>query len=433
MTLENQNTQGNPTSDLSQANEDNLGSENSLLNNSQPSEIDIEANELTLDAIDSNNIVSDIDQNISVKDTESLNSNWQDAIGWFVFLSEFFNTGIVYDIASKQIPAIRYPELVTASWIFEALIYVFKIMVRLTYLVGENKNSKIVFNDRKNGKHKHQSAADFTCALFFGLTIPLLLGVHVLPPYDKLIAWSLGISGLSVSAYFDYRYQAILAEQALNLLDYNTDSEAYRKKITNEYKTAERAKKGFYGLIVGLILLLICDSAADVTPANVAQYLKIISQVTGVFLTGVAGLRFYNYITSPDALQKIQAKYNKICEYTASCCGKKPMIKVSHPSPKLSSKPSSPMSTGQTNVLMSIASTTQMANTPDLLLPSGFSITAEPNSFQKKPSSNDVELSTRTHKYSFTNNMAHKNKANGKSPIHDEEKSSLLRSNTATN
>lgn len=245
-------------------------------------------------------------------------SPWDTTLLIFGFLSEAANIGIVIEIVAKWWPALLTLGHGLFSYIVfysDPIIYFFKALYRVTRITGR-KYFNISFEEEKNGVHPWQTAGDILSLSLYVLAIPFFFGAVISGPIGITVGWSIAFCGLSVVAFFDYRYQTITAKQQYELAEanfmliapsseitpeltaQNTANEKKKSILYEEYKNKRNSYYSYLGLLFGLACLLICGSAALCVPAATASVLHIISKTASVYLAGIALVRFKNWLSS---------------------------------------------------------------------------------------------------------------------------------------
>lgn len=238
---------------------------------------------------------------------------WDKRITTFTILSEASNIGIVINMISqwcKQILTVAGGIFGSLVYYADPLIYCFKSLVRLTRIVGREVFNA-PFEEEKNGVHKYQTAADVASLTLFSFAIAFFLGAMIAPPVGITIAWCCALTGLGIVGYFDYSHQEKLAKEKYHNL---VDSKAPIEEIHDahkDYLSKRNSKRLFYGLMIGLTLLLICGSAAVFAPPALAPILYIVSKIASTYLAGIAISRFSNWA--------FPTFTNKITSFLSNC------------------------------------------------------------------------------------------------------------------
>jgi hypothetical protein len=263
-------------------------------------------------------------------------SIWDRAVHIFSILSEAANIGIVIEIIAKWWPALLtlgQGFLSLIPFYSDPIIYFFKSLIRLTKLVGRTLFG-ITFADEKNGGHPWQTLGDILSLSFFSLSVPMFLGAVVSGPVGITIGWSLALCGLCVVGFFDYRYQAKVAQ-----MKYKQADEKESDLLFKEYRSKRNSYILYMGLLLGLGCLLICGSAALFAPPALAPILVIISKAASCYLGLIAAGRFYNWVVS-------HKKPGSVSDNTVSAC---------------SSIPDSPITLSQLNLAPTVEPTASEA------------------------------------------------------------------------
>jgi hypothetical protein len=225
-------------------------------------------------------------------------SSWWDwLIERFLNLSEASNIGILFSIIGDWWePILTVGSGIFARFIYymDPLIYIFKSLVRITRVVGREAFG-IQFEDEL-GTHKHQTKADLASLMLYGIAIGLFLAA---PPVGVTIAWCLAIAGLSITGHFDYAYQEKLAKQKYEAArDNNRVPLPEVMAAHKDYVLKRNSKRLFYGMLLGISLLLICGSAVAFAPPTIVPILFVVAKAASVYLAGIALSRVINYVRS---------------------------------------------------------------------------------------------------------------------------------------
>lgn len=252
---------------------------------------------------------------------------WDKIIGIASGLSEASNIGIVISIISKWCQSI----LTAAGGFFSALIfyadpliYCFKSLIRLTRIVARSVFN-VKLDEEKIGQHKHQTAADIASLALFSFSIVLFLGLLVAPPIGVTVAWCLALSGLSIIGHFDYAHQEKLAKERYEHLKHDLSPNAspedrkQLQKALDDYNTKRTSKRLFYGLLIGLTLLLVCGSAAVFAPPALAPILYVVSKIASAYLAGIAIGRFGNWALPAKWKEALAKPFVKCFRWIKSC------------------------------------------------------------------------------------------------------------------
>lgn len=241
---------------------------------------------------------------------------WDKLITFFVIMSEASNIGIVIDMASQWYkPILTVAGGILGSLVYYAdpIIYCFKSLVRLTRIVGREVFG-VTFEEEKNGAHKYQTAADVASLTMFGLSIALFIGALIAPPIGITVAWCFALGGLGIGGYFDYSHQEKLAhDKYKRLLDEGAPAHEI-DNVRKDYISKRNSKRLFYGLLIGLTLLLICGSAAVFAPPALAPILYVVSKIASAYLVGIALSRFANF-AFPNFTNKIVGYLNQFSNW----------------------------------------------------------------------------------------------------------------------
>lgn len=174
---------------------------------------------------------------------------WNKLIAFFGFNSEVANVGIVVEMVSKWYP----PILTVAHGFFfslamyaDPIIYCCKIAIRLLRVAGRKLGLEL---EDEIAAHPYQTVADLTSVALFGLAIACFVGALIAPPVGITVAWMFALSGLGVTAYFDYAHQEELAEKELKRLQgkkFSTEELTKEKLEANKAEGRKPSTKIYY-------------------------------------------------------------------------------------------------------------------------------------------------------------------------------------------
>ncbi|MDR3478439.1 MAG: hypothetical protein P4M14_10455 [Gammaproteobacteria bacterium] len=223
------------------------------------------------------------------------NYYWQKSIQAFNLLAELSNVGIFYKVVASWLPFIQAlgPVLGTIAGIADPMIYFFRSLIRVTRVVGR-EYFDITFDEEEKGRHKWQTRADLASLALFSLAIPLFFGLIIASPVGITVAWALAISGLGVSAYFDYAYPAKCAKNHYLDTLANGGSQQEIDDAYDEYQTKKTSKRFFFALVFSISLLVLCTSAAVFAPPAIVPILFLLSKTASACLALIAVGRFRN-------------------------------------------------------------------------------------------------------------------------------------------
>jgi hypothetical protein len=139
---------------------------------------------------------------------------WHQATEGFTIVSEICNAGIVIGIVALFYPSIMMiGAFAFLSHYMDALIYVFKALIRATKALGRHC-FKIKFEEDVEQHSTTQTTLDLIALLFFIGTIVLLTAVA--NPLAPTIAWILAWVGLGLVGYSDYYLSKVHAKENLD-------------------------------------------------------------------------------------------------------------------------------------------------------------------------------------------------------------------------
>lgn len=233
------------------------------------------------------------------------NANWRKVDSGLSIAAEFFNSVIVIDIIGKWIPSVALffvgGPLGLLLLVGDQLIYLCRLLIRLTRLIGRNFLNVKFEEDEHGPPHKLQPLGDLLSLCCFALAIVFFAGALIAPPVGITLAWAMGLCGLGFISFFDYIWPEKQAKQKCERLAQDPHaSEQEKIDAQKAYKNQKYSRRLFLTLLLGLSLLLVCGSAAAFAPPLLVPVLLITSKAASIFLGGVACFRFYHwYNTRP--------------------------------------------------------------------------------------------------------------------------------------
>lgn len=236
--------------------------------------------------------------------------HWHKAVALFTFLAEAANIGIVLEIVARWLPGFAVlaasGAIAQLMLISDPLIYFFRALIRVTRLVGRTF-FKVSFEEEKYAtpsECKEHTIGDLVSLSLFSLSIAFFLGA-IAPPIGITLAWTIGLSGLSVAGYFDYYLPEQRSKSYFEKCSQNKFTNSNKlAELKQEYLEKRNSKQLFMALLLGLSLLLICGSAASFASPALAPVLTITSKLASIFLGSIACGRFLNWWFSSKAKTK---------------------------------------------------------------------------------------------------------------------------------
>lgn len=240
------------------------------------------------------------------EDKEKRNERWQNTIGVLAVLAEIANVGILVEIIAKWIP--RFAILAASSAlrylmaIADPLIYFFRASIRLARIIGRNV-FHINFEEEEHDSptfRKIRTVGDLISLTLFALAILTFAGFILTGPVGLTLAWGLSLSGLVPIYYFDYLRPAKKSGEKYYRYANNKEiTQEVKERLKENYVNKKNSMILYITLLTGLVLLLICGTAAAFAPPFLAPILFYTSKMASLLLGAIACGRFVNFFFIP--------------------------------------------------------------------------------------------------------------------------------------
>lgn len=211
----------------------------------------------------------------------------------FYSLAEFCNIGIAIDVIAKFFNITPTGIFAILPFYLDPLIYTFKPASRLTRVIGR-KFFGISFVGEELGVHDHQTYYDLLIIGLSVLSVVVFFGVLIPAPFNKAVAWTLGLSSVSIAAYFDYYWPEKKADKLYQdthaLPNHHPNKKTLLEQRDKQYKDLKLKRYLYIATIIGCMLFFISGSAALFATASYSTMLHGLSkfgstELTIVFLT----------------------------------------------------------------------------------------------------------------------------------------------------